>query len=302
MHMKMFSNLSLVLCAIALAFVGAAACKARTFDKSSLLKSAFLPAHYGNNSFFKNVEAKGKVVVDLYYLGNPPPLKVEIEQVKTVLTSHLQAWLSLMDDHPEWRLKSKEVLVEFGPVQFELPPNFKLNSTSSTGKESLKFIYTRDPEVFFSKVCSLYGESSSKPADRSLCYSAASPLDVIIMSGPLNRGHESTLKRQHWAILHEVGHLFGLGDVYDTSEVPEIEGRPTKFKSVMYGDSEELTDDDKLGLWAQYNFLKTGKRDCSGFGNRVTPSATTKTMICDPGYEPRLWIQAHTQELRDRSE
>src|SRR6185369_4248611 len=85
---------------------------------------------------------------------------------------------------------------------------------------------------------------------------AIAPLRTLYL-GPWNRD-ESVNPYEPIITLHEYGHLLGLGDTY------KIRGKNSwvgeQPPSVMNTESETLTEDDKLGLWAVVRALKTGRR------------------------------------------
>jgi hypothetical protein len=99
--------------------------------------------------------------------------------------------------------------------------------------------------------------------------------------GPWNRDHTQN-PLDETVILHEYGHLIGLGDTYRIPGMNDWKGEQPA--SVMNGLSPgQLADDDKLGLWATLRAIKTGERDCQGFGGDVQMTQNGfNAYMCDP--------------------
>jgi hypothetical protein len=125
--------------------------------------------------------------------------------------------------------------------------------------------------------------------DVSLCASGALMNKRTFGLGPWNRGQPDDViggSGGAFTALHELGHLLGLGDTYKTAGINDWTGEQPP--SIMNGGSRtELTDDDKLGVLAVLRALKTGKRDCDGFGDSVQMTANTfGAFLCSPSAQP----------------
>lgn len=169
-----------------------------------------------------------------------------------------RAWNDLIKDHPLWSVR-------------EIVPRY----TFVNGRQC-------SPSSAMVKVniwTSVARFKSSWCAGQPECASSASPKTRTFGLGPWNRTAPAD-PLEPFATLHEYGHLLGLGDTYKIPGYNSWIGEQPP--AVMNGMSETLTDDDKLGLWAMLNALKTGRRSCDGFGHPVKMTANTwGSVMCD---------------------
>ena len=86
----------------------------------------------------------------------------------------------------------------------------------------------------------------------------------------INLSPEQKLYNGMPTMLHEIGHLFGLGDLYEAAGYQRNIGKHAA--AVMGGDSATLTTEDQVGLLAVLHYLDTGKRECGD--GRVPHQAT----------------------------
>jgi hypothetical protein len=116
------------------------------------------------------------------------------------------------------------------------------------------------------------------------CSSGAIPQYRTLYLGPWSHTKPADVF-DAYRLLHEYGHLLGLGDTYRRPGVTNWVGEQPP--SVMSGGSQVLTDDDKLGLWVALRTLRTGRRSCEGFGVDVAMTENTKNLlVCDPSAVP----------------
>lgn len=109
-----------------------------------------------------------------------------------------------------------------------------------------------------------------EPHPDGMCASGAAVWDHLILLGPWNRTMEVD-PLDDFTILHEYGHMLGLGDTYRIPGYHDWVG--AQPGSVMNGHHAQLTEDDRLGLWATVRAVKTGKRSCDGFGHELEMTA-----------------------------
>jgi hypothetical protein len=101
---------------------------------------------------------------------------------------------------------------------------------------------------------------------------------------PINRGAPQA-PLGAFAVLHEYGHLLGLGDTYRMPGLLEFAG--VQPPSVMNGGSQTLVEDDRRGLLVALRAEKTGLRSCDGFGAQVPTTVNAWTsIVCDPSTVP----------------
>ncbi len=170
--------------------------------------------------------------------------------VKAIITDAANKWNALLVDDPLWTLKAK-ITPTFSFQETECPknlPGFAVNVWGNV--ERFKAEYCSRPNY----TCGGGGMAEYKS----------------MYLGPWNR-YQPQDPLQPLTIMHEYGHLLGLGDTYRIAGRNDWVGEQPP--SVMNGQSETLTEDDKLGLRATLRFLKTGVRSCDGFGTDVEMTA-----------------------------
>lgn len=190
------------------------------------------------------------------------------ESARTALTALVtdaaRQWISLLAGNEQWSLRSP-VTPAFAVQDTECPiglPGFAVNLWAT-------------PEGFKADYC-------SRP--NYTCASGAINAYRSLYLGPWNRDAPDD-PLNPFVVLHELGHLLGLGDTYRIPGANDWNG--VQPPSVMNGESATLTDDDKLGLWVVLRALKTGHRSCDGFGAEVPMTANAwDAIMCDPSAKP----------------
>lgn len=117
------------------------------------------------------------------------------------------------------------------------------------------------------------------PTRTTPCAPGAS--DRVIHIGPVNRGRPQSI-RSDFFLLHEFGHLMGLGDTYRIPGHWDWNG-PDQKGSVMRGTLfEKPAPDDIRGLRAVVTQLKTGVRSCGpGAVERKATASTWGDVLCE---------------------
>ncbi len=241
------------------------ACKVRSLETSSDLRFAIGDARY---SLLKDIEEKnGKIPVCLALIGFPAEERNDAEtRFKDMLSRAANSWNSLLKGHPDWPLR-RDIELVFTVQETECP-------TSQSGFSARIW---RNSGDFRRDYCSRPGY---------VCTSGASAITRFLNIGPENRGNPSDIYN-YFTIVHEYGHLLGLGDTYRNKGLSDwdVDQPP----SVMNGQNfppEVFTTDDRWGVWATLNALKSGRRDCRGYGKEVEMKLNTwQNVMCDPRAE-----------------
>jgi hypothetical protein len=88
-------------------------------------------------------------------------------------------------------------------------------------------------------------------------------------------GPKSTLKKDpkshKYVVLHEMGHLFGVGDAYAIAGYSEPGDQPSS--TMKETDVFELQNDDKAAIRAVWRFLQTGNFLCETGYRSFEPTA-----------------------------
>lgn len=112
-----------------------------------------------------------------------------------------------------------------------------------------------------------------------------------------NPGDRTVVK----TFLHEMGHLFGLGDAYSEAGYQLPQGQPEGIMNILY-DVDTLTADDKAGITAIWDYISKGKEVCTA-SNYVKGSADVNTfnnVFCIPknrGYASTEGLSRHSFAL-----
>ncbi|MBX3229189.1 MAG: SH3 domain-containing protein [Labilithrix sp.] len=188
-------------------------------------------------------------------------------RLTAAITSAANQWNALLVGNPMWRLKAR------------ISPNYMLQTTECT-----QMMYTgfnvniwKDVERFKNEYC-----AKSNMADG--CSAAASWRRRTFSLGPWNRYREVD-PLDSFTVLHEYGHLLGLGDTYRI--LGKNDWRGEQPPSVMNGESATLTEDDKLGLAATLRAVKTGVRSCDGIAKPAQLTSNVfGSILCNPKADP----------------
>jgi len=259
-----------VSCAGTLAF--GIACSAPTHDgdkaNDPLVESA-APFSVLNvtsaTSMLSVVEARaGAIKVCLGLTGFGADTAATSTKMQRISKAAFGAWNDLLAGHPDWRVTAVD-------------PVFTVKTSECTdAAEDLRINVWADASEFTSDYC------GRRPT--WVCSSAGDMWGRNIYIGPINRGVPEDVF-DPYTILHEYGHMLGLGDTYRIPGSHDWVG--DQPPSVMNRGSLTLTDDDKLGLWVTLRSIKTGSRSCDGFGTALTMTANVwSAIMCDPTTTP----------------
>ncbi len=186
------------------------------------------------------------------------------QRAESLVTDTANRWNELLRDSPLWTVKGR-IVPSFHVERRICPP----------GAPGLKVNVWTTAERFRADRC-------ANP--RWTCASTTDAKTQSIHLAPINRGAPQHPLRA-FAVLHEYGHLLGLGDTYRMPGLLEFAG--TQPPSVMNGGSQTLVEDDRRGLLVALRAEKTGLRSCDGFGVQVPTIVNAWTaMICDPSTVP----------------
>lgn len=258
--MRTFAGL-LMLGALAV-FLSVAGCKVRKQANESDIKFAVLGS--ATNSILKTLhEQNGKLDVCLGMVGfTDAELDQAAKFFERSAKTAVGAFYDALADHPDWRTTPR--------------PELTFNRTRARCVGTLGVLSIsvwKDKEQFKTDRCT----------DDWACSSHSVTQFHEIVVGPINRGVEETIYNDY-TILHEFGHLAGLGDTYKIPRFHDWNGEQPA--SLMNGKATTIQDDDRKGLWAMWQFLKTGTRSCDGFGREVEMSSNVwQSILCDPEAE-----------------
>lgn len=207
----------------------------------------------------------GKIEVCVGLIGfERGQIEIAKKKVTSSVTDTANAWNTLLAGNALWTLQTAVAPV-FRFQESECAknlPGFAVNVWGTA--EGFKADYCSRPNY----TCS----SGAIGAYRSLYL------------GPWNRTQAEDAFKP-FTMLHEYGHLLGMGDTYRIPNANDWNGEQPA--SIMNGQSQRLTDDDKLGLWVVVRTLKTGVRSCEGFGAEVPMTANAwGALMCDPAAKP----------------
>ncbi|NBQ52416.1 MAG: hypothetical protein EBU49_02380 [Proteobacteria bacterium] len=257
------------------------ACKSRNVYPDSNLQFALGKI---DKSMLKDIEAgNGTIPVCLALINFPEGERQKAEaSFKDMVDRAANSWNGLLKGHPNW------------PVQRRVEIDFAVKESrcQSPSKGFGLTVWHRAID-FERDYCSNPGW---------VCSSGGSAALREIFIGPVNRGRPSNIY-SYYTILHEYGHLLGLGDTYRNKGMSDwdVDQPP----SVMNGENyppEVFTTDDRWGIWATLNAVKSGRRDCRGFGKEVEMKMNSwQNIMCDPRSEPS-YVHRSIEEIPDLTE
>ncbi len=211
------------------------------------------------------VEARaGRLQVCLGLIGFGTETATASTKMQATIKSALSGWNALLVGNRDWSVAT-------------VAPMFDVQTTEcSTTADDLRINVWKDAAKFTSDYCSRYPTWS--------CSSAGNTAARTVFIGPINRGVPDDVF-DPYVILHEYGHMIGLGDTYRIAGSHDWVG--PQPPSVMNRGSVTLTDDDKFGAWVTLRAVKTGVRSCTGFGAEETMTANVwRAIMCDPTATP----------------
>jgi hypothetical protein len=187
-------------------------------------------------------------------------------QLQALLSDSANKWNALLQGYTGWTVQTIE-------------PKFSVKTEQCTPLLSgadFNVNVWGDVDRFQAEFCALGG---------GVCASTTAPSLKTMWVGPWNRTEEVD-PLDPFTILHEYGHLLGLGDTYRIPGANDWEGEQPP--SVMNRGSTDLTQDDQLGLWVSLRTVETGARSCDGFGTEMTMTANaSNVLMCDPNATPQ---------------
>lgn len=190
-----------------------------------------------------------------------PALRTRAE---ALVTDAANRWNEALRESPLWTVT--------GPIV----PSFRVErQICPPSAPGLKVNVWTTPERFRADRC-------TNP--RWTCASTTDAKTHTIHLAPINRGAPQDPLRA-FAVLHEYGHLLGLGDTYRIPGSLEFAG--VQPPSVMNGGAQTLADDDRRGVLVALRAEKTGLRSCDGFGVQVPTTVNAwSSLVCDPSTVP----------------
>ena len=234
----------------------------RSQPKSGLQFSITNP----QNSILRDIEAfKGKLPVCLALIGfEEPEHDEQVTKFTELFTKAANSWNSLLSDNPAWPVKSS----------IELKVNSRRQRCPKPSSGFAVNVWKK-PEGFKRDYC----DTSSAV----VCAGGAQSGEKAIYIGPVNRAKPANIY-SYFVILHEYGHLLSMGDTYEISG--RSEWKTEQPPSVMNGQNvppDSLSEDDKIGLSAVLNAVKTGRRACGTYGTPVDMQKNAwNAMLCNP--------------------
>jgi hypothetical protein len=211
---------------------------------------------------------QGKPNVCVALLGfDDASMNDAMDRTRSMIRDASSKWNALLRGNPDWSVTAIEPNLHYQVEECRTQDgaDFNVNVWATVDR-------------FKSEFCESRGFG--------ICASAALPKLKTFFTGPWNRDQQVDAL-DPFTMLHEYGHLLGLGDTYRIQGVNDWEGEQPA--SVMNGLSQELTQDDQLGLWVALRALKTGVRSCDGFGTDHAMTANGwDAVMCDPNSAPTM--------------
>jgi len=185
-------------------------------------------------------------------------------KMSRVIKTAVSSWNDLLATNPDWHVASTA-------------PVITMQTTECSGAAGdMRVNVWKDATTFTTDYC------GRRPT--WVCSSAGATSARTVYIGPVNRGVPEDVF-DPYTILHEYGHMLGLGDTYRIAGSHDWVG--TQPPSVMNRGSLTLTDDDKFGLWVTLRAVKTGTRSCTDFGaEQAMTSNIWHAIMCDSAATP----------------
>jgi hypothetical protein len=257
-------------------------CKEQAKNSASEMKYALMNPQY---SMLRDIEAtKGKLPVCFGFIGfKDEEHKEAVQKFRELFMKAVNAWNGLLSDNPNWPIKSEiSLIINSRDERCPRPSRgFAVNVWS-------------DPEQFKREFC---GSALAK-----VCASGARAVEKTIYIGPVNRGKVANLY-SYFVVLHEFGHLLSLGDTYEVPGASEWDNNQPP--SVMNGQNvppDLFTEDDKMGVWAMLEAVRSGQRKCGEDTVKVDMQKNSwGSLICDPQAVPKVDHQSLPDRLMSDS-
>ncbi len=276
------SNLYSLKSVIIVGLLAVVGCKEQTKNSASEMKYALMSPQY---SMLRDIEAtKGKLPVCFGLIGfKDEEHKEAVQKFRDLFMKAVNAWNGLLSDNPNWPIKS----------EINLVINSRDGRCSRPSRGFAVNVWS-DPEQFKREFC---GTALAK-----VCASGARAVEKAVYIGPVNRGKIANLY-SYFVVLHEFGHLLSLGDTYEVPGASEWENNQPP--SVMNGQNvppDLFTEDDKMGLWAMLEAVRSGQRKCGEDTVKVDMKKNTwGSLICDPQAVPKVDHQSIPDRLMSES-
>ena len=251
MHRKILSVMFCIFCAPSCKPSQPTASKEEAFALDQRLKQTHLS---------KIVEDKGRVEFCVDTKGTVP--RDMPEKVSTETASALKEWLGALNGYADWPYDNVNIKAvncsqaRSNTIKIHLQENIEVPGLS------LKLQNLFCVRFGVSAACNYHNRPYSLPATREI---------FLGVDGP-----------SRFTILHELGHIFGLGDIYFEKGIRENIPQPFLSKlSVMECSAEHLQKDDINGLRWQWDFVKGRKSfknaDCGSGYQEWQPGTFKKT-------------------------
>lgn len=204
--------------------------------------------------------SRGRPDVCVGMLGFAPEERVQAaERIKANVTSVANRWNKLLESDPNWSIK------------WRIEPVFRTQPSPCAAGRGFAVNVWKDHARFNAERCA--------PKRVTPCRNHSEPWNKAILIGPALPGCGTTDIFNERTMLHEYGHLLGMGDTYRVRGKSDWDVSKAQPPSVMNGQSTTLTNDDELGLRFALQRIKTDRTSCDGFGSHLPMTSNDWRMI-----------------------
>lgn len=204
----------------------------------------------------------------------------QIQAHKKWTVDAFKAWRDALFEHPSFRGRKK-------PSLYVKSSRTLCDFTFRKNRREFSVVFFSSARAQVNTMCSSQAREFTKWPFCSVSenYSSADIATKSVIISPKNGYEQRSPSRYAVTVLHEVGHLLGLFDVYGKiysggTWKKGFEGEPPV--SVMSYKSNRITDDDRAGVWAAYQFVRIGRAACQG---------RDKTLANYTGYQTLLFCE-----------